>query len=105
MKSIPFFELPVFGHCAILKLPRIYWQGDPKGVGRSVMFETGFGILFTLVAFFVVLWIFILLPAGMASKRGRTAFGWVLLSLLFSPILACLLLLLLGNNPNGRHDT
>jgi hypothetical protein len=48
-------------------------------------------------------WLYILLPANMAAARGRSAFGWVLLSLLFSPILACLLLMLLGNNPNSRR--
>ena len=67
------------------------------------MFETIFPIIFGLAALFFVLWIYILLPAGMATKRGRSAFGWVVLSLLFSPILACLLLLLLGDNPNAQR--
>lgn len=58
------------------------------------------GVIFGLVGIFLVIWIFILLPAGMAERRGRSQFGWVVLSLLFSPILACLLLALLGNNPN-----
>ena len=67
------------------------------------MFETIFTIIIGLAALFFVLWIYILLPAGMATKRGRSAFGWVVLRLLFSPILACLLLLLLGNNPNAQR--
>jgi hypothetical protein len=67
------------------------------------MFETIFTIIIGLAALYFVLWIYILLPAGMATKRGRSAFGWVVLSLLFSPILACLLLLLLGDNPNAQR--
>ena len=54
------------------------------------------------LALYLVIWFYILLPADMATKRGRSAFGWVLLSLLFSPVLACLLLLLLGADPNKR---
>jgi hypothetical protein len=49
---------------------------------------------------FLGLWIYVLLPADMASDRHRSAFGWVLVSLMFSPLLACLLLWLLGDNPN-----
>ena len=49
---------------------------------------------------FLGLWIYVLLPADMASYRHRSAFGWVLVSLMFSPLLACLLLWLLGDNPN-----
>ena len=68
-----------------------------------MMIETLLSMLLGLVALYVVVWILILLPAGMATSRGRSAFGWVLVSLLFSPILACLLLLLLGQNPNQNR--
>jgi hypothetical protein len=54
------------------------------------------------LALYLVIWFYILLPADMATKRGRSAFGWVLVSLLFSPVLACLLLWLLGADPNQR---
>ncbi|MCW3782132.1 hypothetical protein [Defluviimonas salinarum] len=64
------------------------------------MIEALLTLLVGLVAIYVVVWIFILLPANMAVSRGRSAFGWVLVSLFFSPVLACLLLLLLGDNPN-----
>lgn len=53
-----------------------------------------------LLALYLVVWIYILLPARMAETRGRSALGWVLLSVFFSPLLACLLLWLLGDNPN-----
>ena len=55
------------------------------------MSEEIFTIIIGLAALFIVLWIYILLPAGMATKRDHSAIGWVILSLLFSPILACLL--------------
>ena len=57
------------------------------------------GGLFFLLALLFVLWLCVLLPAGMARKRNRSAFIWVLISLLGSPILAVLLLLALGNSP------
>ncbi|MCV2448977.1 hypothetical protein [Paracoccus sp. DMF] len=67
------------------------------------MVDTLLLIVFLLASLFFVFWLYILLPAGMAAKRGRSAFGWVLLSILFSPILACLLLWLLGDDPNQRE--
>jgi len=66
------------------------------------MIESVFLIIFMLASLYFMFWLFILLPAGMATNRGRSAVGWVMVSVLFSPILACLLLWLLGNNPNGR---
>jgi len=50
-----------------------------------------------LVALLIVAWIYIFLPAGMAARRNRSQFIWVLISLVGSPILACLLLLALGD--------
>lgn len=70
------------------------------------MIEGFFVLIFGLAALYFTLWLFILLPARMAEARGRSAFGWVLVSILFSPILACLHLWLLGDNPNRRiHET
>jgi len=54
-------------------------------------------VIFGLFALFIVLWLYILLPAGMAERRYRSQFVWVLISLFGSPILACLLLLALGD--------
>lgn len=68
------------------------------------MIEGLFILIFGLAALYFTLWIFILLPARMAEARGRSAFGWVLISIIFSPILACLLLWLLGNNPDRQAD-
>lgn len=56
-----------------------------------------FSVIVGLLALFFVLWLYILLPAGMAERRSRSQLIWVLISLFGSPILACLLLLALGN--------
>jgi len=51
------------------------------------------------VAFFaigVVLWLYIFLPAEMAERRGRSPVGWVILSLMFSPVFTIIALLVLG---------
>lgn len=44
------------------------------------------------------LWLFILLPAKMAKKRGRSAVGWVLLFLIVSPFWGIIILLVLGDS-------
>lgn len=54
-------------------------------------------VVLGLLALFIVLWLYILLPAGMAERRSRSQLIWVLISLFGSPILACLLLLALGD--------
>lgn len=54
-------------------------------------------VIIGLIALFFVLWLYILLPAGMAGRRSRSQLIWVLISLVGSPILACLLLLALGD--------
>ncbi len=55
-------------------------------------------LIFALVALYLTLWVFIFLPAQMAEARGRSAFGWVLVSIFFSPVVAVILLLLLGGS-------
>lgn len=53
-------------------------------------------VVLFIFAFVVVFWIYVLLPMGMAGRRGRSRFGWLLVSLIFSPLAAVILLLLLG---------
>jgi hypothetical protein len=66
------------------------------GAGGAEM-EGILSVVFGLLALFIVLWLYILLPAGMAERRSRSQLIWVLISLFGSPILACLLLLALGD--------
>ena len=61
------------------------------------MMEVVFSAVFGLLALFFVLWLYILLPAGMAERRNRSQLIWVLISFFGSPFLACLLLLALGD--------
>lgn len=63
------------------------------------MIEGLLAVLFGLVVLYFTIWILILVPARMAEARGRSAFGWVLVSIFFSPFLAILLLWLLGDHP------
>ena len=67
------------------------------------MIEGLFALIFGLAALYFTLWLFILLPARMAEARGRSAFGWVLVSIFFSPFLAVFLLWLLGSLPHRRN--
>ena len=53
-------------------------------------------LLCLFLGFWFGLWLYVLLPVDMARNRNRSAFIWVLISLLGSPILAVLLLLALG---------
>ncbi len=57
--------------------------------------------MFELIAigmvFCLAIWIWVVLPADMARKRGRSQVGWVLVSLVGNPFLAIILLLLLGD--------
>lgn len=58
-------------------------------------------LLVLYLAFHLTVWLFILLPARMAKARGRSALVWVLVSIIFSPVLAVILLWLIGGSPQG----
>lgn len=68
------------------------------------MAETIILLLVGLLALWFVLWLFILLPANMATDRNRSVFVWVLISLFGSPILAILLLIALGKLPGDEAE-
>lgn len=55
-----------------------------------------FTLLWALFVLYVLLWLYILLPAEMARNRGRSQAVWVLFSILVTPFLAILLLWALG---------
>ncbi|RCW77874.1 hypothetical protein [Paracoccus lutimaris] len=66
------------------------------------MSDETFGIIFGIAAMLLVLWFYLVVPAQMASRRNRSPFLWVLISLFGSPILAILLLFAMGGcPPNG----
>lgn len=66
---------------ATLQVSETFWLIIGGIVGLSIMF---------------LLWIY--LPATLAKNRGRSALGWVLLSWIITPFLACILLLIVGNS-------
>ena len=54
-----------------------------------------------LIVFFF--WLFLAILVGIfAHKRGRMGFGWFMLSVMFSPLLMWLLLLVLVQHPATR---
>jgi hypothetical protein len=60
------------------------------------MIEIVISLFAMAMVLFVSFWLCILIPAEMAKGRNRSAIVWVLVSLLFSPILAIILLWALG---------
>ncbi len=54
----------------------------------------GFAVAVLLLCFLG--WLYILLPAEMAEERGRSALGWVLITIIFSPFVSIIALLVLG---------
>lgn len=50
-----------------------------------------------------IVWFVIFLPAGMAKKRNRSAVVWVLVSIILSPLVAILLLVMVGRNRTYRN--
>ncbi|MCX7287262.1 MAG: hypothetical protein NTW20_06800 [Rhodobacterales bacterium] len=59
-------------------------------------------MIFAFAGLVFLFWLAIILPAQMAGSRGRSAFIWVCISLVGSPLLAILLLLALGDAPDRR---
>jgi len=55
-------------------------------------FITLITVLWAALVLYLVLWLYVLLPAGMAKKRGRSQAIWVVVSVLVTPFLAILLL-------------
>jgi lipopolysaccharide export LptBFGC system permease protein LptF len=59
--------------------------------------EIVFGIVAGLIALAFFVWLFIYVPATMASNRDRSPILWVIVSLLITPLLSILLLWILGD--------
>ena len=59
---------------------------------------TSFSIIASLIAAFVVLWLYVFLPISMARKRERSKLGWMLIFWITSPLLGIILLCILGDS-------
>ena len=55
-------------------------------------------ILAISFAFLIIYLLFIYLPMKMARKRGRSAFGWILIFWILNPLCGAILLLILGDS-------
>jgi hypothetical protein len=62
----------------------------------------GLGFVLGLVLLVFLFWFSIILPAQMATSRGRNWFIWICISMIGTPLLAILLLIALGDAPD-RH--
>jgi hypothetical protein len=60
--------------------------------------------IFIIIAMIFVIWLYIVVPAQMAGRRDRSAIGWVLISLIFSPLAAIIALLVLGHPYRPKKD-
>ncbi|WP_390914819.1 hypothetical protein [Pseudosulfitobacter sp. SM2401] len=58
--------------------------------------ETFFIIAITLAIFAFLIWLCIFVPLKMARNRNRSGLGWVLISVLVSPLVAIVALLAMG---------
>ncbi|MCW1920639.1 hypothetical protein NX862_17930 [Rhodobacter sp. KR11] len=57
----------------------------------------GATVVFAIAVVLFFFWLCILLPISMARTRGRSALGWVFISLVFSPLFAIVMLMVLGD--------
>lgn len=65
-------------------------------VVSPLIWQVLLGLLAILGALFVIYWLYIGITKRMAENRNRDPLGWVLLSLLVSPLLTWIILLIVG---------
>jgi len=64
----------------------------------------GFLIAIAVIASALLVIMLYVIPVKMANKRGRSAFGWFVFSIFFSPVLAMVFLAVLGETDEKRHE-
>ena len=62
--------------------------------------EIVISLIAAAAALWFVIWLFIQLPYRMALRRNRDGYVWVAISLIGSPFLAIVLLLIAGDSEN-----
>lgn len=63
-----------------------------------LVWQVPLGILLVAAGWFFVYWIYIGITRRMAKRRHRDPLGWILLSLLVSPLLTWIILLIVGDS-------
>ena len=79
----------------------IFGRSDDNGNGGGALFSVATAVI--LLPFFGIVIGFFILVAVMAWKRHRSVFGWLLLSLIIMPLMAIIILLVIGPK-NVRND-
>lgn len=70
-----------------------------------IVWQAMLSILAFIVVFKFLYYVFIQVAYRMAKDRYRDPLGWVLLSVFCSPLLAWIILLIVGDNTPQRPDT
>lgn len=70
-----------------------------------IVWQAMLSILAFIVVFKFLYYVFIQVAYRMAKDRHRDPLGWVLLSVFCSPLLAWIILLIVGDNTPPRPDT
>ena len=81
-----------------------WFRCDPMLEGLLTLVVGGLALAALGFSVWLMLWLFVWLPADMAKERNRSATNWVLISLFMSPVLAVFLLMALGPAPDDPPD-
>jgi len=69
-------------------------------VVSNLVWEVPLGVLAIVGILFIIYWLYIGITKSMAENRNRDPLGWVLLSIIVSPLLTWIILLIVGY----KHD-
>ena len=61
-------------------------------------------ILASVFAIVLVLLFWVIIPVNMATKRGRSGFGWFVFTLIITPIWTIIILAILGDSKKKIKD-
>ena len=61
-------------------------------------------ILASIFAIVLVLLFWVIIPVNMATKRGRSGFGWFVFTLIITPIWTIIILAILGDSKKKIKD-
>lgn len=61
-------------------------------------------ILVSIFAIVLVLLFWVIIPVNMATKRGRSGFGWFVFTLIITPIWTIIILAILGDSKKKIKD-
>lgn len=96
------FFLSVFGLKALAQeVPQEVHLDEPSFYEPKDTYVAAYIIVILLFIFYLLLCV---IPMSMAKKRGRSRFGWFLLSVFTSPLVGMILLAFLGETDERRRE-